>query len=389
MYADGPLKNGGCYLDSAATTFKPYPVVDAVVKFYTEQTAAVSRSAYQLAETATEMYEMARSRAGDFFNAPKDSVCFTRNATDSINMVAEGIGFEEGDEVLISSQEHHSNILPWRSRVATDVFHVSKDGTFDLDDLSRRLHSRTRLLAITGASNVTGVRQPIEAVVELAHRQGVAVLVDGAQLAGHGPVDLGQVGCDFFVASGHKMLAPSGAGILIQTPNAACRKVRPVRLGGGVVEQVSDIHHMLKRGSAAFEPGTPNVEGVLGLAAAMTYLDNVGLTAIERHISGLVQYARDELQKLDFIHLPFDSGPENVGIVSFQPQGSVDVGWVAQILSDRYDVAVRHGHHCAQPLFKRANIGPTLRASFHVYNDKADVDKMVSALRDIMVLLTR
>jgi cysteine desulfurase/selenocysteine lyase len=374
------------YLDSAATTLKPRCVIDAVRTFYESDAGPVSRAAHVLSERATARYESAREEAARFFGLAGDRLVLTRNATDSVQIVADGLELAADDEVIVSVLEHHSNLLPWRRVAKVVTVGIEPSGTVDLDALSRAIGARTRLIALSAASNVSGVLQPIADIVRVAARREVPVLLDAAQLAGHAPLDFDHTGADFFVASAHKMLGPSGVGLLGMSARGA-ELLREPRPGGGAVELVTAHGYVPRQGPARFEPGSPNVEGAVGMAAALAYLDTLGLASVHQHGRQLADEARARLQELDCVDFPFAAGDDNVGIVTFVPRSDIELALMSQVLSDTYGIAVRHGHHCAQPLYAHLDAPPALRASFYVYNDRDDVDRLVQAIEELRPLL--
>lgn len=387
---DFPMLRGRdiVYLDSAATTLKPDAVARAVARFYEAETGAVSRATHGLSEAATRGFEAARSRVSQFVDAAADRLIVTHNASDAIARVAEGLDFEEDGEVVVSVLEHHSNLLPWRRVANVVTVGCEPNGEIDLAALGRSISPRTKLVAITAASNVSGVLQPISEVADAARRRGVPVLVDGAQLAGHAPFSFRESGCDFFAFSGHKFLGPSGTGALAMSERGA-ELLRPKRPGGGTVEAVAAIGHISRRGPGAFELGTPNTEGLLGMAEAVAYLDGLGLEAVLRHSMDLADEARDVIARTGAFDILFERGARNVGIVTFAPRSGIDVGLLCQILSDSYGIAMRHGHHCAQPLYAATGAPPAIRASFYIYNGRDDVGALADALHDLTPICRR
>jgi cysteine desulfurase/selenocysteine lyase len=283
--------------------------------------------------------------------------------------------------------EHHSNLLPWRQSSRVVEIGIDETGLLDLTALRAAIGPRTKLIAVTAASNISGAVQPIAKVGEIAQNAGVPLLVDAAQLAGHKPMSISDLGCTFCAVSGHKLLGPSGTGILAMSDEGA-EILRPTRHGGGTVEYVGPTHFVEKTGPEAFEMGSPNPEGAVGLAAAVDYLDSVGLVRISTHITELTGALREGIRSNAAFSLPFAPGEENTGIVSFVPKSRMNIGQMAEILSDSYHISLRHGHQCAQPFYQYTGAKPALRASLHLYNTLEDVTDFLAALDDVAVFCT-
>ncbi len=375
------------YLDNAATTQKPYPVIDAVRRYLTESVANPHRGAYQLSGEATSRYEAARSRVAAFLNATSsDTVVFTKNATDSLNLVAESYGRRhvgEGDEIIISIAEHHSNLLPWQ-RLAQEngallkYVYLNETGMFDMEQFRQALTDRTKIVAVTQVSNVTGIEFPVAEIVRASHDAGAVVVVDAAQSAPHIPIDVQALGADFLAFSGHKLYGPDGAGVLY---GATCllQDMPPISVGGGIVEEVTERTVRYMDPPLRFEAGTPNVEAAVGLHAALDYVDAVGFSRIRRQEQELTGYLVRTLQAIPGVSLY--GGTEGVarhGVVSFNV-GSVHPHDVATIL-DSQGVAIRAGHHCAQPLLNFLGIRFCCRASLSFMNTKEDIDALSDAI---------
>jgi cysteine desulfurase/selenocysteine lyase len=375
------------YLDSAATSLKPRSVIAAVSEFYETSTGAISRAGHAVSEKASGRFEAARARIATFLNARSDQIIFTLNASDAILRVAEGLDLGPNDEVIVSVMEHHSNLLPWRRTSKVVEIGIDEHGLVDLQALRDAIGPRTKLIAITAASNVSGAVQPISQIGEISKAAGVPFLVDAAQLAGHKPMSLADMGCTFCAISGHKLLGPSGTGVLAMSDEGAAM-LRPTRHGGGTVEYVGQTHFVEKTGPEAFELGSPNPEGAVGLSAAIDYLDTVGLTRIAGHISDLTTTLREGIMANPAFTLPFAPGHTNTGIVSFVPNSRMNIGQMAEVLSDSYHISLRHGHHCAQPFYQVTGAKPALRASLHLYNTMDDVSHLLAALDDIAIFCT-
>ena len=373
------------YLDNAATTQKPKAVLEAVNRYYKEDNANVHRGVHTLAERATASYEAARETVRRFINASSTKeVLFTRGTTTGLNWIgrfAEEI-LEEGDEVLISIMEHHSNILPWqeacRKTGAKLVYVYLKDGGLDLEDFREKLTDRTKFVSITHASNVLGVINPIQELAQLAHEKGAIVVVDGAQSVPHMKIDVQKLDADFFVFSGHKMAGPTGIGVLYGKEQYL-NQMSPVEFGGEMIDFVYEQSATWKELPWKFEAGTPNMAGAIGLAAAIDYLEAIGMDAIERHEQDLIAYVFPKLQAIEGLKIYGSQDlAKRSGVISFN-LGDLHPHDLATAL-DYEGVAVRAGHHCAQPLIQYLGVPATARASFYLYNTKEDCDKLVEAL---------
>ncbi|MFP9172064.1 MULTISPECIES: cysteine desulfurase [unclassified Streptococcus] len=373
------------YLDNAATTQKPKAVLEAVNRYYQEDNANVHRGVHTLAERATASYEAARETVRRFINASSTKeVLFTRGTTTGLNWIgrfAEEI-LEEGDEVLISIMEHHSNILPWqeacRKTGAKLVYAYLKDGGLDLEDFREKLTDRTKFVSITHASNVLGVINPIQELAQLAHEKGAIMVVDGAQSVPHMKIDVQKLDADFFVFSGHKMAGPTGIGVLYGKEHYL-NQMSPVEFGGEMIDFVYEQSATWKELPWKFEAGTPNMAGAIGLAAAIDYLDAIGMDAIEHHEQDLIAYVFPKLQAIEGLKIYGSQDlAKRSGVISFN-LGDLHPHDLATAL-DYEGVAVRAGHHCAQPLIQYLEVPATARASFYLYNTKEDCDKFVEAL---------
>ena len=376
------------YLDNAATTQKPRQVIDALVNYYETSNANIHRGIHTLAVRATEQYEGVRAKVAAHIGAgnPADIV-FTRNTTESINLVARAWGdanIGDGDEIVLSLMEHHSNIVPWQmlaKRAGANLRYagVNDDGTLDLDSLRSLVTPRTKLVSIVHMSNVLGTINPVAEIAEIAHAAGALLLVDGAQSAPHLPLNVTEMGCDWFAFSAHKMLGPTGVGVLWAKPGLL-QEMAPFLGGGEMISVVkpeastwADVPHK-------FEAGTPNIADVIAFGAALDYLRDLGMDTIREHEKAITAHAIEQLERLPGVHI---HGPHDVelrgGAVSFTVDGvhPHDVSTVV----DSHGVAIRAGHHCAQLLMRRLNVPATNRASFYIYNDERDVEVLIEALR--------
>ncbi|MCT0017595.1 cysteine desulfurase [Lactococcus lactis subsp. lactis] len=374
------------YLDNAATTQKPLKVLAAIKDYYENDNANVHRGVHTLAERATEKYEAAREKVRHFINAKSTKeVLFTRGTTTSINWVAQFAGqiLKTGDEIVISIMEHHSNIVPWQEVVkktgAILKFVYLKDGQLDMDDLRKKITNQTKFVSIAHVSNVLGTINPVEEITKIAHEHGAYMVVDGAQSTPHMAIDLQKMDVDFFAFSGHKMMGPTGIGVLYGKEEIL-NQFEPVEFGGEMIDFVYESHSTWTELPWKFEAGTPNIAGAIALGAAIDYIQELGIDQIHQHEIELIDYLMPKLQEIEGLKI---YGPkDNVkrgGLIAFNIEG-LHPHDVATAL-DMEGVAVRAGHHCAQPLLNYLETPATARASFYLYNTKADCDKLVEALK--------
>jgi cysteine desulfurase/selenocysteine lyase len=376
------------YLDSAATALKPEVVIEAEADFYRRHAGTVHRGMHLLVAEATRDYEAARGRVARWIGAPSSAgVVFTRGATAGLNMIARGLehALAPGDEILLSEMEHHANLVPWiqlvgRRGVVLRHLPVAEHGALDLSALPSLLGPRTRVVSLTHTSNVLGTVNPLPQLAEAAHRQGALFVVDAAQAVGHRPIDLQQLGADLLVFSAHKCYGPSGVGVLAGT-RAALEQLEPLEGGGEMILDVALDHATWADIPQRFEAGTPNAAGVLGLIAAIELLDALGLDAVRSHELELTAHALESLRSLGglTVHGPLDASRRG-GLISFSDP-AVHPHDLSAVL-DQHGVAVRAGHHCAQPLHRRLGVAATARASFGIYSGPDDVDALVEGLRD-------
>jgi cysteine desulfurase/selenocysteine lyase len=374
------------YLDSAATSQKPRAVIDAVSRFYAEDNANVHRAVHALAERATARLESARAKVQRFIGAGHPhEIVFVRGVTEAVNLVAQSFGrsrVHQGDEVAVTALEHHSNLVPWQrlcaeARATLRVVDIDDGGDLRLDLLEQALGARTRLLAVTHVSNALGTVNPIAAIVELAHARGVPVLVDGAQAAPHLPIDVRKIGCDFYALSGHKMYGPMGVGVLYGRAELL-EEMPPWQSGGEMVQSVWFAESSYQKPPFKFEAGTPDVAGVVGLAAAIDYLGSLDRPAVATHERELHAHGAALLREIPGVRL-LGKAREAVAALSFTLEG-VHPHDVATLL-DLEGVAVRAGHLCAQPLLRRMGVQATVRASLALYNRRSDLEALAVAVR--------
>ncbi len=377
------------YLDNAATTQKPLTVIYALQHFYATENANIHRGVHLLSQQATFAYERARGRIGQFLNAAEPSeIVFVRGATEGINLVAHSYGRRAvgaGDEIIVSQMEHHSNIVPWQvlceeKGAVLKVAPLNEAGELLLDEYEKLLSERTKIVAVSHASNALGTINPIGQITDMAHAQGAVVLVDGAQGVPHMPVDVRAIDCDFYVFSGHKLFAPTGSGALYGK-KSLLEQMPPWETGGGMIQRVS-----FERGTTyadvpmRFEAGTPHIAGGIGIAAAIDYVNSVGRTAIAQYEDELLRYATELIGQIDGVRI-IGTAREKVGVISFVMDSAHphDIGTIL----DAEGIAVRAGHHCAQPLMQFYGVPATVRASLAFYNTHAEIDALAAGIRKV------
>jgi cysteine desulfurase/selenocysteine lyase len=380
------------YLDSAATSQKPNQVIDAISDYYRTYNANIHRGIYHIAEEATEAYENSKRDVARFVGAESyEEIVYVRNTTEAINLVALSWGeknIKEGDHILISEMEHHSNLVPWilltkRKKAKLDYVKVGKDYRLDRQSLSEGLENNPKLLAITHSSNVLGTINDVKEITKEAHKHGTKVLVDGAQSVPHMPVDINDIGCEFYAFSGHKMLGPTGIGVLYGK-REELENMPPIIGGGDMIRTVEFYSCTWNDIPWKFEAGTSNIEGGIGMTPAIQYLENLGMKKVFEHEAALTKYAIDELSKISSVETfgPGIDREDHAGVVSFNIKG-VHPHDVASIF-DNYNVAIRAGHHCAMPLVTQLlGQSAVARMSFYIYNDENDIDKAVEAINEV------
>ena len=380
------------YLDNAATTQKPRSVIDAMDRFYEEDNANIHRGVHLLSQQATFAYERARGRIATFINAPESSECiFLRGTTEAANLVAQGYGrprFGVGDEIIVTHMEHHSNLVPWQmlceaTGATLKVVPIHDEGSLDLVAYEELLSERTRLVAVTHASNVLGTINPIRQMADLAHDHGAVLFVDGAQGAPHLPVDVQALGCDFYALSGHKLFAPTGIGVLWGR-REVLDSMAPYEGGGSMILSVTLESSTYADVPTRFEAGTPNIAGAIGLEAAIDYLNRFGMDQLAAYEDELLVYAQEKLSDFEGLRLIGTATPK-VAVVAFAMEDAHphDIGTIL----DMEGVALRTGHHCAQPLMARYGVPAMARASFAFYNTRADIDALVTGLGKVREML--
>jgi cysteine desulfurase/selenocysteine lyase len=379
------------YLDSGATSQKPAQVLEAERFFYTHHNAAAHRGSHLLAEEASTAYEGARATIAAFIGADSDEVIFTKSATESINLIAYSFSNTQvapfvltaGDEILVSEMEHHANLIPWqqlakRTGAVIRWFSVTADGRLDLSNIDQLINERTKIVAITHQSNVLGTIPPVALITSKAHAVGAIVVLDACQSAPHFPMNVVELDVDFVAFSGHKMLGPTGVGVLWGRASLLA-KMEPFLFGGSMIETVTMEGATWASAPRKFEAGVPNMAQAVGLAAAIDYLTNIGMSKIHQHETELTQYALDTLQTIKGLNIfgPLDT-IDRGGVISFALEG-IHPHDAGQVL-DQYGVAVRTGHHCAWPLMRKYGVAGTTRASLYLYNDRSDIDALAEAI---------
>ncbi|MFV9511370.1 cysteine desulfurase [Tepidibacillus sp. LV47] len=374
------------YLDSAATAQKPLKVIETLDNYYRKMNSNVHRGVHTLGTCATDAYEEAREKVRKFIHAKSiEEIIFTRGTTTSINLVAQSFGkgfLKEGDEIVITIMEHHSNLIPWQqvakaTGATLKYIPLQPDGTINIEDIKATITANTKLVAMTHVSNVLGTINPIKEVVKIAHAVGARVLVDGAQSVPHMKVDVQDLDCDFLAFSGHKMGGPTGIGVLYGKKELL-EKMEPVEFGGEMIEFVELYDSTWKELPWKFEGGTPIIAGAIGLGAAIDFIQSIGLDEIEKHEHELIEYAMERVQTINGFTM-YGPKTNRGGLIAFNLEG-VHPHDVATVL-DTEGIAVRAGHHCAQPLMKWLNVSATVRASFYLYNTKEEIDRFVEGLQ--------
>ena len=384
------------YLDNAATTQKPQAVLDAIVEGYSKWNANVHRGVHHLSQVATEKHEQARKKVAEWLNAAAEEVIFTKGTTDSINMLARSFGdamVNEGDEIIVSQLEHHSNIVPWqmlceRKKAVLKVIPLREDLSIDIEAFKAMLNERTRLVSVAQVSNVLGIINPVEEIIRYAHTKHIPVCVDGAQSVPHLAVDVKKMDCDFLVMSAHKMYGPTGLGVLYGKKEWL-DQLPPAEGGGEMIEHVRWDKTTYNVLPYKFEAGTPNYIGSYAFSKALEYVQEMGIEDIAKHEEELVEYIEERLSGLERVKI-YAAGQKKAGAVSFnvyRADGGLIHPFDVGVLLDRQGVAVRTGHHCAEPLIEHLGVPGTLRASVGLYNTKEDIDKLIAALERAIMML--
>lgn len=377
------------YFDNGATTQKPKQVINAIVKYYSEQNANIHRGVHTLSREATILFEESRKTVAQFIGAAQSEIIFTAGTTDSINLVAAGFPFLPESEIIVTEMEHHSNILPWqlwceKNKGKLKVIPVQSDGTLQVNKLKELITEKTALVAVTHVSNTLGVINDVKEIIKAAKQNDIPVLIDGAQSVPHQKINVQDLGADFFVFSGHKLYGPTGSGVLWMKAKWL-EQLKISRAGGGTIKTVSFVKTEYVDGPVRFEAGTPNIEGVIGLAAAINYINTIGIEDIAAYEHSLLKYTTEKLNELEEVEI-YANHLNKAAVVSFNVKGAhpFDVG----TLLDKYGIAVRTGHHCTQPLMEYYKIPGTVRASFAMYNTITEIDVFIESLKKTIKMLS-
>jgi cysteine desulfurase/selenocysteine lyase len=372
------------YFDNAATTQKPQQVIDKLVKYYGNHCSNIHRGIHILSEEASELYEEARSKVARFINANESEIIFVRNATEAINLVSQCL--RSPGKIISTVMEHHSNLLPWSTKRQVEYIDIHDSGTIKIDDLKRKIDNSTLLLTICHVSNVLGVINPIETVIDVAKKKGVLTLIDASQSIPHLKVDVRKLGCDFLAFSGHKMLAPSGIGVLYAR-RELMEEMTPFLLGGSMIKEVHLQGYVPEDPPLSYEAGTPNIEGAIALGAALDYIEHIGIDQIYQHERKLIGFALEKMKTIRNLEIygPTDPGMR-ISAISFNSK-SLGAHALAKVLCQRGNIMIRSGFHCAQPLHDRLQIPPSARASFYLYNTEEEIEVMVDLLKKIVDFL--
>jgi cysteine desulfurase/selenocysteine lyase len=376
------------YLDNAATAQKPQQVIDSLVHFYEHDNANVHRGVHTLAERATEQYEAARTKVQHFINAKNhNEIIFTKGCTDGLNLVAATYGeqnIHEGDEIVITIMEHHSNLIPWqqlaiKKHATLKYIELTPEGTLDMEDAKRKITDRTKIVSVAHASNVLGTVNPLKELAKIAHEHGAVIVGDGAQSVPHMPVDVQDLDVDFYAFSGHKMMSPTGIGVLYGKADLL-RAMPPYQYGGEMINTVHRDETTFADIPFKFEAGTQNIAGAIALGTAVDYLEEIGMKNVEKKEQEIVDYVLPKLEALPYITVYGPQDPaQHTGVIAFN-MDNLHPHDVATAL-DAEGVAVRAGHHCAQPLMEALGVSATTRASFYFYNSKKDADQLINAIK--------
>lgn len=380
------------YLDNAATTQKPKEVINSLIDYYTLLNSNIHRGVHYLSQQATTAFEESRATVQHFINAAhQHEIIFTKGTTESINLVASSFGkafLHEGDEIIISEMEHHSNIVPWQmiceeKGAHLKVLPIDEEGNLKIEELELLLTQKTKIIAVTHISNALGTINPIKRIIEIAHKKDIPVLIDGAQAMSHQPVDVQDLDCDFYCFSGHKMYGPMGVGVLYGK-EAWLEKLPPYQGGGEMIQRVTFTHTTFNELPFKFEAGTPNVADVIGLKSAIDYLNRIGISKIAQYENELLEYGTKQLLSISGLSI-IGKAKEKASIISFilDHIHPYDAG----LLIDKWGIAVRTGHHCAQPIMDKYGIPGTIRASFALYNTKEEIDRLVDTIKKVQIML--
>lgn len=375
------------YLDNAATSLTPKPVIEAINDYYLNISANIHRGKHYLSEKASNLYEESRYRVAQFAGCSGNEVVFVRNTTEALNMVSYGLDLQEEDLVVAFTDSHHSNFLPWKSKCITKVVRVNRLGGVDLDHYEQLLKEHPKVVALTHCSNVSGLYIPIEKMIQKAKMAGALVVVDAAQSVAHRPVKMQALGADFLAFSGHKMLGPTGIGVLCAR-QSLLNQMNPLLLGGGMVDWVETESYTLRKIPHRFEAGTPNIAGAIGLAQAIDYIESIRFDQIKNHDIQMGRYMLQLAKERPYLNVVAPlAEEERGGIISFYIKNIKDLGDIAKILSDSFGVLCRTGHMCAQPYVDLGGQGQVLRASAYIYNTQDDILRLFQALDQVIDII--
>ncbi|MFC1786973.1 aminotransferase class V-fold PLP-dependent enzyme [Halobacteriota archaeon] len=379
------LDEGIIYMDSAATSLTPEPVVASIQSYYRDYNANVERGVHRLSQIASQLYEDAHIKVADFINAKEEEIIFTKNATEGINLVASGLVWEKKDKIVTSILEHHSNLMPWlrvNKRFGVDLEIVKpKNGVLLSEDFEKVIDDSTKLVALTHVSNVLGSITPIKEIAKICEDNNALLLVDGAQSVPHLPVDVKELGCDFLAFSGHKMLGPTGTGVLFMK-KSLLEEICPLVIGGGTIDDVSREDYKLKENYERFEAGTPNIAGGIALGKAVEYLENIGMNDIRKHEEKLTKKFVLGLEENENVEVYHPDLEQRIGVISFNVE-SLNPHDVALMLDNFSNIMVRSGYHCCIPLMKELGVKGAVRASLYLYNTEDEVETLLITIEDI------
>lgn len=372
------------YFDNASTTFKPKQMIEGINDYYKNYTSNVYRGDYLNSEKASMKLDECRELVSLLLNSMSEEIIFTHNCSDSLNLLCSMIDLKKDDVVICSDIEHHSNYLPWRNRCDLKVVKTDGFGTLDLKDLENKLKEfNPKLVSITAASNITGNIQPIKKICELVHKYNSIAVIDGCQYIPHNTIDVKKIGCDFLAFSAHKMMGPTGVGILYGKMEML-KKCKIIKFGGGMVDKITDENIRYKEIPDCFECGTPAIEGIIGFSYSLRYILNIGYNEIEKHMKELEEYMHSRLKELDNIELLFPISKEHIPIFTFNFKNKeLNIHYVAKVLSDAYNIAVSAGYQCNQPLYNKIGVKGGIRASLYIYNTKEEIDYFIDKIKDI------
>ncbi len=377
------LKRKMIYLDNAATTQKPKQIINAVKNFYENNYANVHRGVYKLSQEATEKYEAVRKKTAKMINSKSNEIIFTKNTTESLNLIAKSLNLKKGDEIILTEMEHHSNIIPWMmlKKIKLKYIPVNKNGELKINEIEKLITKKTKAISCTHVSNFLGTINPVEKICKIAKKHNLISIIDGAQSAPHKKIDVKKINCDFFAFSSHKMCGPTGVGILYGK-RKILEKTKPFLGGGEMIESVDFKKFKTSEIPWKFEAGTPNIAGVIGFGAAIDYLEKIKFEKIQRHEQNLIKFVINEFKKIKNIEI---YGPEDYkkrcGLISFNIK-KMDAHNIAGIL-DNYNICIRSGHHCVMPMHKKMKINGSARASFYIYNTKKEAEIFVNKIKNI------